>query len=129
MQTIGNKHGFTLLEVMVSLAILGIVLVSVLTLHSQTLEMATATRADHTAAQMAQEVLYAQIEAGIDETLVLSGEFEEKYPGFKWEANQETLSLEGEDESTLQFVRVDIKVENPSVSSSYALRGYYYKTE
>lgn len=129
MKTIGNKHGFTLLEVMVSLAILGIVLVSVLTLHSQTLEMATTTRADHTAAQMAQEILYGQIEAGLDETFFPSGEFEEKYPGFQWEANQETLSMEGEDENTLQFVRVDIKVENPDVSSSYALRGYYYKTE
>lgn len=129
MKRIGNSRGFTLLEVMVSLAILGTVLVSVLTLHSQTLGIATATRADNTAAQMAQEVLYAQIEAGLEETLLLSGEFEEKYPGFKWEANQETLSMEGEDENTLQFVRVDVKVENPSVSSSYALRGYYYKTE
>jgi len=129
MQTIGNKDGFTLLEVMVALAILGTVLVSVLTLHSQTLEIAATTRADHTAAQMAQEILYAQIEAGLDETFFPSGEFEEKYPGFKWEANREELSLEGEDENTIQFVRLDIRVANPDVSSSYALRGYYYKTE
>jgi len=129
MQTIGNKDGFTLLEVMIALAILGTVLVSVLTLHSQTLEIAAATRADHTAAQMAQEILYAQIEAGLDETFFPSGEFEEKYPGFTWEANREKLSLEDEDENAIQFVRLDIRVANPDVSSSYALRGYYYKTE
>lgn len=129
MRTIGNSRGFTLLEVMVSLAILGTVLVSVLTLHSQTLEMAAATRADHTAAQMAQEILYAQIKAGLDETFIPSGEFEEKYPGFKWEANQETLSLDSEDENTPQFVRVDITVDPPGASSGYTLRGYYYKIE
>ena len=129
MRTIGNNRGFTLLEVMVSLAVLGTVLVSVLTLHSQTLEIAAATRSDHMAAQMAQEIYQAQMKAGSDETLFPSGEFEEKYPGFKWEITQETLSLDDENENSSQFVRVDVNIIHPGISSGYSLRGYYYKSE
>lgn len=127
MATFGNNHGFTLLEVMISLAILATVLVSVLNLHSQTLEMAAATRFDQTAAQMAQEILNAQIAAKPDEPLFLQGDFEEKYPGFEWEATQETVTLYGEDENAPQLVRLDVAVFHSGVSSGYNLRGYFYK--
>ncbi len=127
MPTIGNNHGFTLLEVMISLAILATVLVSVLNLHSQTLGMAAATRFDQTAAQMAEEIFNAQIAAEPDEPLFPQGDFKEKYPGFEWEATQETVPLYGEDENAPQFVRLDVSVFHSGVSSGYNLRGYYYK--
>lgn len=124
---IGNNHGFTLLEVMISLAILATVLVSVLNLHSQTLEIAATTRFDQTAAQMAQEIFNAQITAKADEPLFLQGNFQDKYPGFEWEATQELVPLYGEDENAPQLMRLDVTVSHTGISSGYHLRGYYYK--
>ncbi len=85
-------HGFTLLEVMVSLAILSISLVAILNLHSGAVRLHNHAKFLTVATLLArskmvdiEERIYAEDLSEFDETL--SGNFaEEGYEGFTWEA-------------------------------------------
>jgi len=85
-------NGFTLLEVMIAMAIMAIVLVSVYRLHSQTLSMTTANRFYTQAPLLAQSKM-AQLEA-IPSSVVSgdSGDFGDKFPGYGWRVSMEDVS-------------------------------------
>ena len=74
--------GFTLLEVMVAMAILAIALVAVLNLQTQSISMANEARLATTASMLAQSKI-AEIESigGVTS----SGDFGEDFPNYRWE--------------------------------------------
>ncbi|MBF0390561.1 MAG: prepilin-type N-terminal cleavage/methylation domain-containing protein [Desulfamplus sp.] len=87
-----NSRGFTLLEIMVSLFILAIVLVSVFKMHSATIRLSVAGDFYATASHLARYKL-ADIERDFfsqsyDQSTLneLSGDFEDKYPGYRWQS-------------------------------------------
>lgn len=90
-----SEYAFTLLEVMVSLAIIAIALISVLSLQSQGLSLSTKTSFNTTASLLSQYKT-AEIETSRSEDLVSgSGDFGEDFPAYSWrmEVNDVTVDL------------------------------------
>jgi len=102
--------GFTLLEVMVAMAIMAIVLVSVYRMHAQTLAMNTANRFYTQAPMLAQGKL-AQLATGSSEIIAGdSGDLGEKFPGYSWSVAVEEVSSEALGEVANDLKQIDLTV-------------------
>jgi len=124
-----KTNGFTLLEVMVALAIMAIVLVSVYRMHSQTLTMNTASRFYTLAPLLAQSKL-AQIDTSTSEIVASdSGDFADKFPGYTWSISTEEVSSELLGESAKDLKRIDILVSLNDSEYVYNVRTYRYMKE
>ena len=116
--------GFTLLEVLIALAIMAIVLVSVYRLHSQTLSMATANRFYTQAPLLAQSKM-AQLEASPAGSFSgESGDFGEKFPGYSWSVATEDVSSEILGEIASDLKRIDVTVSLNENEYVYSIRSY-----
>jgi general secretion pathway protein I len=119
-----TSAGFTLLEVMVAMAIMSIVLVSVYRMHSQTLSMNFANRFYTQAPMLAQSKL-AQIEAGAAEMIAGdSGDFGEEFPGYSWSVAVEEVSSEALGEVANDLKRIDLTVSFNDNEYTYSVRTY-----
>jgi len=129
---IGNRQtasGFTLLEVMVAMAIMAIVLVSVYRMHSQTLTMNTAARFYTQAPMLAQGKL-AQLEvASSGEIAGDSGDFGDKFPGYTWNITTDEVSSEALGEIAADLKRIDMTVSFNSDEYVYNVRTYRFLRE
>ena len=101
------ESGFTLLEVMVAVAVIAITFVTLIGAQSQSVSIAGHTRFAVTSALLAQQQLteiemteYEQISSG-------SGDFGENYPGYSWQAEVSDL---GEDETGIKGVEDMLKI-------------------
>ena len=116
--------GFTLLEVMVAMAILAIVLVSVYRMHSQTLSMNTANRFYTQAPMLAQSKL-AQLETGSSELIAGdSGDFGDQFPGFAWIVAVEDVAVEALGEISNDLKKIELTVSFNNNEYTYNLRTY-----
>jgi general secretion pathway protein I len=116
--------GFTLIEVMVAMAIMAIVLVSVYRMHSQTLTMNTANRFYTQAPMLAQGKL-AQMEtrtSGI--SAGDSGDFGEKFPGYSWNVSVDEVAIEALGEVANDFKQIDLTVSLNNNEYVYNVRTY-----
>lgn len=80
-----KKPGFTLLEIMVAIALISIVLVTVLRLNSQTIAMNSHAKFYTTAPLLLQQKINEMDLEGDYEGLARSGDFGEEHPGYSWE--------------------------------------------
>jgi general secretion pathway protein I len=80
-----RRRGFTLLEVMIAMAILAITLVVLYQSQSQSISMASDSRFLTTASLLAQSRM-AEIDAVVDPRTIASanGDFGEEYPNYTW---------------------------------------------
>ncbi len=79
-----GPEGFTLLEVLISLLIIAIVLISCLRAQNQSIRLYTLSR-DMTVATILARQKMGEIEAmGFPELGEEEGDFEEQFPGFTW---------------------------------------------
>jgi general secretion pathway protein I len=116
--------GFTLLEVLIALAIMAIVLVAVYRLHSQTLSMEAANRFYTQAPLLAQSKM-AQLEASSSEVVAGdSGDFGEKFPGYSWSVSTEEISAEALGEDAEDLKRIDVTVSLNEDEYEYTVRSY-----
>jgi|GEM_PF-377397 len=116
--------GFTLLEVLIALAIMAIVLVSVYRLHSQTLTMTTANRFYTQAPLLAQSKM-AQLEASSAGSFSgESGDFGDKFPGYSWSVATEDVSSEALGEIATDLKRIDVTVALNENEYVYSIRSY-----
>ena len=121
--------GFTLLEVMVAMAIMAIVLVSVYRMHSQTLTMNTAARFYTQAPMLAQGKL-AQLEAASSgEIAGDSGDFGDKFPGYTWNITTDEVSSEALGEIAADLKRIDMTVSFNRDEYVYNVRTYRFLRE
>jgi len=124
-----TASGFTLLEVMVAIAIMAIVLVSVYRMHSQTLTMNTAARFYTQAPMLAQGKL-AQLEAAAAEIIAGdSGDFGEKFPGYTWNISTAEVSSEALGEIAADLKRIDMTVSFNGDEYVYNVRTYRFMRE
>ncbi|MGE4090054.1 MAG: prepilin-type N-terminal cleavage/methylation domain-containing protein [Candidatus Binatia bacterium] len=94
-----SQRGFTLLEVLVALAILSVALIGLLGLHNRNVVLAL--RAEHlsTATLLAREMLTRTQLEGTNAARVTNGDFAELHPGqyeeFRWQRTVRPAPLEG----------------------------------
>jgi len=121
--------GFTLLEVMIALAVMSIVLVSVYRMHSQSLSMNTAARFYTLAPLLAQNKI-AELEAlSSDGFPNDSGDFGEQYPGYSWQISITDVSSEVLGEVANDLKRIDLTVSFNNNQFSHSLRTYRFQRE
>ena len=89
-----NRDGFTLLEVLVSLAIMAFVLIAVFRMHAQSVSMQSAGRFYTTAPLLLQAKLSEFITTPLEELASDSGDFGENYPGYTWQFRLEDVDSE-----------------------------------
>lgn len=100
-----NAKGFTLMEIMVAMAILAIALVSVYRLHSQSISMATDSRFMTTAALLAQSKMVEMETVSLLSNKSESGDFGPDYPQYTWRVDIGDTQLP-------QFKKIEVTVIN-----------------
>lgn len=110
-----DSKGFTLMEIMVAMAILAISLVSVFQLYSQSISMTTDSRFMTTASLLAQSKMVDTETASASlSNRSENGDFGPDYPEYVWR-------LEITDTQLPQFKRIEITVAN----KLFTRRGIY----
>jgi general secretion pathway protein I len=100
-----TPKGFTLMEVMLAMAILAISLVGVFQSQSQSISMATDSRFLTTAALLAQSKM-AEVEAGTALDIgKQDGDFGADYPDYSW-------NLQISDTQLAKFKKIEVTVRN-----------------
>ena len=131
-KTSGRKRwtsGFTLLEVMVAMAVLSIVLVSVYRMHSQTLTMNTAARFYTQAPLLAQKKMAEVTTTPAGVIASDSGDFGENFPGYSWQVSATDMTSEILGEVADDLKRIDITVAYLNNQFSYRLTTYRFQRE
>ena len=105
-----KSFGFTLLEVMVAMAIIAIALTAVLGSQSQSVSLASEAKFKTTAPFLAQSKI-AEIEVAEQDDLAGgSGDFGEDFPGYTWELSVEDIAFEEPENVSDLLKRIDLKV-------------------
>jgi general secretion pathway protein I len=124
-----TAFGFTLLEVMIALAVMSIVLVSVYRMHSQSLTMNTAARFYTLAPLLAQSKM-AELETLSSEGFPDdSGDFGEQYPGYSWRTSLSDVSSEVLGEVADDLKRIDLTISYNNDQFSHSIRTYRFQRE
>ncbi|MCP4688095.1 MAG: prepilin-type N-terminal cleavage/methylation domain-containing protein [Desulfobacterales bacterium] len=115
--------GFTLLEVMLAIVVIGIVMTAVFRLQAQTISMADSNRFYTTAMLLAQQKM-AELRGGDPRVAAGGGDFGENYPGFSW-----SVSVSGVDSAPLgetgrDLMRIDLVISSNPGGRAYRLREY-----
>jgi general secretion pathway protein I len=119
--------GFTLLEVMVAIALIAIALMAVLGSQSQSVSLAGEARFNTTAALLAQSKM-AEIESRDPEDLTAdSGDFGEDFPGYTWKLAVSNVTLDRPENVSDHLKQVDLTVAwGEDEEFLYALRIYRF---
>ncbi len=125
------NSGFSLLEVMVALAILAISLTTLIGSQHQSMFVADDNDFSSIAAQLASsqmaEVLASLRNADEAETIPASGAFEDEYQGYSWQVDIERTQVAfGPADAGLQ--RIDLQITDTRRERSFELRRYRYAT-
>ena len=103
--------GFTLLEVMIAVAIIAIALMAVLGSQSQGLSLAGESRFNRTATLLAQGKM-AEIEAVKDQRDLNSdlGDFGDEFPGYTWQLSVNEVLFDGAEKISDRLKQIDLEV-------------------
>ena len=121
-----SAKGFTLLEVMIAIAILAIALTTLLGNQSQSLRFADESQFAFIASRLAQQK-FSEIEASGDDLYTTDGEFGDDNPGYFWSFEVDDPDFEDHPalaESTQFVKRVVLKIHNEDESKSYSISRY-----
>ncbi|MBL7226074.1 MAG: prepilin-type N-terminal cleavage/methylation domain-containing protein [Desulfobacteraceae bacterium] len=103
--------GFTLLEVMIAVAIIAIALMAVLGSQSQGLSLAGESIFNRTASLLAQGKM-AEIEAVKDQRDLNSdsGNFGDEFPGYTWQLSVHEVLFDGAEKLSDRLKQIDLEV-------------------
>ena len=125
-KNLSNK-GFSLLEVMIAVALIAIALTALLGSQSQSVSFANSAKFETMAALLAQSKMSEIAMQEADELSGDSGDFGDDYPGYAWEATVSDISIEGVDNISDYLKQIDLTVTWGVFS--YNLRLYHYVAE
>ena len=120
---ITNK-GFTLLEVMIAVALIAVALVTLLGSQSQSVSYANSAKFETMAALLAQSKMSEILIQDADSLSNDSGDFGDEYLGYAWEATVSDVSIEGLDTISEYLKQIDLTVTWGVFN--YNLRLYHY---
>jgi len=107
----GQRGGFTLVEVLAAVAILGSALFILLSTHHGALRLFEAMNASVVESQLLERAV-GEAEFGVlIGELTGSGEFEGPYAGYTW--SYQGAPLGGTEESPISFYQVEVTLRNP----------------
>jgi general secretion pathway protein I len=119
-----TNRGFTLLEVMVAIAILAIALTTLL--GSQSQSMLAAEQADFSArSALLARVKLAEIVAEDDLPVASSGDFGEQFPGYSWDVEVDDLDVSGMEllaDTAGQLRRIAVTVQRADDNRRFTLQ-------
>ena len=119
-----TNKGFTLLEVMIAVALIAIALTTLLGSQAQSVSFANSAKFETMAALLAQGKM-SEITMQTAESLSSdSGDFGDDYPGYGWESTVSDVSIEGLDAITDYLKQIDIRITWGVFS--YNIRLYHY---
>ena len=110
------QQGFTLLEVMVSVTIIAIALVTLIGSQSQSVSIATISRFDTTASLLAQQKMAELALGGFDELRSGSGDFGEEFSMYSWTVEVRDL---GEGDTGIKGAEEMLRSVDLIISSSF----------
>jgi len=87
-----NNEGFTLLEIMVSISIIAIVLVSLFRMHASTIRLAEKVKFNAVATSLAQKKI-TEICMDIEDASDANGDFGDEFPGYSWESHMGDMTV------------------------------------
>jgi general secretion pathway protein I len=123
-----GTSGFTLLEVMVAMAIIAIALTAVLGSQSQSLSLASEAKFSTTVALLAQSKM-AEIEAEKPEDLTSdSGDFGDDYPGYRWDKSVNDVTFDEPEGVSDHLKQIDLTVSWED-NDQYVYRVRLYRFE
>jgi general secretion pathway protein I len=122
-----TNKGFTLLEVMIAVALIAIALTTLLGSQSQSVSFANSAKFETMAALLAQSKM-SEVNMQKAGTLTSdSGDFGEDYPGYTWEVNVSEIAIPGIDTISDYLKQIDLEVTWGVFS--YNVRLYQYVAE
>ena len=124
-----TASGFTLLEVMIALAVMAIVLVSVYRMHSQSLTMNTEARFYTLAPLLAQNKMAELEMLSADGFPEDSGDFGEQHPGYSWRTSLVDVSSEVLGEVASDLKQIDLTISFNDGQFSHSLRTYRFQRQ
>lgn len=131
LKTAYNK-GFTLLEVMISVAIIALIFTSLFRMQSSTIELATAGKFNSIAPILAKQLL-VKIEQDVVNWSESEGDFGENFPGITWTCKIFDSSFEELDfiseENRNTFKKINIEITGSSGHRSYKITTWRFALE
>ncbi len=119
-----EPHGFTLLEIMVAMAIIAIVLVAVYKMHHQTIDMNNAA-SFHTRAPLLAQKKIAEIKSRtLNDIADDEGDFGEDFADYHWQVTVEDVESELLGDAARRLKKIDMTVSHDQDEMSYELRLY-----
>jgi len=123
---LGASLGFTLLEVMIAVAILSMALVAAVGSQSQSVSLATEAKFATTASFLAQSKM-AELETRKSSELYSdSGDFGEDFPGYRWNADVTDADLDSLGNAS-QYLKKIVLVVGRSDTDRYQYQLEYYR--
>ena len=90
-----KNAGFTLLEIMITIAIVGIALVGIIRALAMSVDVCNKSRNISIATLLAKGKMAETESRGFPDVEEITGDFGEEYPGFKWERSISEIGIEG----------------------------------
>jgi general secretion pathway protein I len=119
------NRGFTLIEVLVALAVLAIALVSIFKLQGQTLQMSAKARFLTVAPHLAQAKLAEMETQNIDDIADGSGAFSDEHSDYGWTVAVEEIPTDLITDKNYHLIRINVTITQ-SDGDSYQLRTYRF---
>jgi len=127
-----DAKGFTLLEIMVSIAVLALVMVTLFRLQSGTIRLAGHGKFNSLAPFLARQQL-ATIELSLEDQTHLSGDFGDDFQGYEWSYTIENAAFEEpaiiSEKQFENFKRITLEITGPNRDRSYKITTWRYLVE
>lgn len=120
-----RRDGFTLLEVLVALAVLAIALISIFKLQGQTVQMSAKARFLTVAPHLAQAKLAETEIEDFKEVGDGSGSFSDEHSDYNWAVTVEEIPTDLITEKNYHLVRINVTITHDD-GNNYQLRTYRF---
>ena len=126
---LGNSRAFTLLEVMIALAIIATTLVTLFGSQARSLSLIVEARFNNTAPLLAAGKL-AELTAGDPSWSDAEGDFGPDFPGYRWQLSVDEALFEGLELPagiTDRLQRIELRLDGTAPGHSYTLVWYGFR--